>query len=118
MTETASWPRRLLALLIDWIACWLVTIAVFGGTDASAFVPLLVLWVESTVGVALLGGSLGQLLTRIRVLRTTGQPLNLLMAMLRQAMVCLVIPPLIFKPDGRGLHDLATDSGAYSLPRG
>jgi hypothetical protein len=35
------------------------------------------------------------------------------MALLRSVLICLVIPPLIFKPDGRGLHDMATDSGAY-----
>lgn len=112
---SASWGRRLLALAIDWVASWLVTLAVVG-TDANAAIPLLVFWLEASLGVALAGGSFGQLLTRIRVFRTGGAPLNLGAALLRQLLVCLVIPPLVFKPDGRGLHDLATDSGAYRLP--
>ncbi|RYE80960.1 MAG: RDD family protein [Myxococcales bacterium] len=114
--STASWGRRVLALALDWVASWLVTIAI-AGTEANAAIPLLVFWIEASVGVALAGGSFGQMITRIRVLRTNGRTLNLLMAMLRQALVVLVIPPLVFKPDGRGLHDLATDSGAYLMPK-
>lgn len=114
--STASWGRRILALAIDWVASWLVTLAI-AGSDANAAIPLLVFWIEASIGVALVGGSFGQLLTRIRVLRTSGRPLNLAMAMLRQLLVCLVIPPLVFKPDGRGLHDLATDSVTRVLPR-
>ena len=112
----ASWGRRILALAIDWVGSWLVTLAI-AGTDANAAIPLLVFWVEASLGVALVGGSFGQMLTRIRVLRTTGRPLNLLMALLRQLLVVLVVPPLVFKSDGRGLHDLATDSAAYELPK-
>jgi hypothetical protein len=29
--------------------------------------------------------------------------------------VCLVVPPLVFREDGRGLHDLWTRSGAYHV---
>ena len=28
-------------------------------------------------------------------------------------LILLLIPPLVFREDGRGLHDLWTDSGAY-----
>ena len=114
--ESASWGRRVAALAIDWLASWLVAVAIVG-SGASEWVPLLVFWVQSSLGVALVGGSFGQMVLRLRVLRTGGHPLNLFSALLRQLMVCLVIPPLVFKPDGRGLHDLATDSGAYNLPR-
>jgi hypothetical protein len=31
-------------------------------------------------------------------------------------LVCLVVPPLVFKPDGRGLHDLAV--GSVTIPVG
>ena len=58
--------------------------------------------------MALSGGSFGQLATRLRVVRIdgSGRPLSLLTALLRQVLICLVIPPLVFRPDGRGLHDL------------
>lgn len=117
--QPASWTRRIGGLVIDWIACELVVIAIFGtrSSDAgAAFYPLIAFWLESAVGTALLGASFGQIFTRIRVLRTDGRPLSLFMALLRSLLVCLVVPPLVFRPDGRGLHDMATGSGAYRLP--
>ena len=59
---------------------------------------------------SLLGGSAGQLVMRIGVRRTSGQPLDAGRVLLRTLLVCLVIPPLIFNHDGQGLHDLATGS--------
>jgi hypothetical protein len=34
---------------------------------------------------------------------------------LRQVLVALVVPPLVFRPDGRGLHDLAAGSRTARL---
>jgi uncharacterized RDD family membrane protein YckC len=118
--EYASWPRRILALVIDWIASTLVTIGIVGLGDysrqggTSSWVVLGVFALEVSILTALAGGSFGQLLTRIRVLTTEGRPLNLLVAVARTLLICAVVPPLIFKPDtGRGLHDLWTGSAAY-----
>ncbi len=48
------------------------------------------------------------------MLTTEGRPLSLLVAIARTLLICVVVPPLIFKPDsGRGLHDLWTGSAAY-----
>jgi uncharacterized RDD family membrane protein YckC len=69
--------------------------------------PILVLLVEATVLTTLLGGSFGQLALRIVVVRLDGRPVNLLQALGRTALICLVVPPLIFNRDNRGLHDLA-----------
>ena len=119
--ETASWGRRILALVIDWLASNLVVVAILGPNGwstsrGSGFYALGVFVVESSFFMALLGGSFGQLATRLRVVRVDGsrRPLNLLMAMSRQVLVCLVIPPIVFRPDGRGLHDLAT--GSVTVP--
>jgi uncharacterized RDD family membrane protein YckC len=73
---------------------------------------------ESTVLTALVGGSFGKLVTRLRVARVdgTGRPLDLLRSLVRVALICLVVPPLVFKPDGRGLHDLVV--GSVSVPVG
>jgi uncharacterized RDD family membrane protein YckC len=118
--EYASWLRRIAALVIDWIASTLVTIGIVGfGTysrqgGGSSWVVLAVFAVEVSVLTTLAGGSFGQLLTRIRVLTTEGRSLNLLVAIARTLLICVVVPPLIFKPDsGRGLHDLWTGSAAY-----
>ena len=119
--DTASWGRRVLALLVDYAACWGVMLLIYGrswfgnGTLPSVYLNLLFV-AESALFMALLGGSFGQLATGLRVVRTdgSGRPLSLLMALLRQLLICLVIPPLVFRPDGRGLHDLAT--GAATVP--
>jgi uncharacterized RDD family membrane protein YckC len=118
--EYASWPRRIAALVIDWIVSTLVTIGFVGLGDYTRpgggdnWVVLGVFALEVTVLTALAGGSFGQLLMRIRVLTTDGRPLPLLVALARTILICVVIPPLIFKSEsGRGLHDLWTGSAAY-----
>lgn len=117
--ERASWLRRIAALFIDWAASSAVAYAILGpeGWDGSGatWLPLVVFWLESSVGVALAGGSFGQLLVRVRVYRLDGRPLSLFRALQRQLLVCLVVPPLVFREDGRGLHDLWTQSGTYRL---
>ncbi len=119
MPDYASWPRRIVALVLDWMASTLVTILV-AGTDRYFTDPQSGWWVlgvfalEASVLTALAGASFGQLLTRVRVLRTDGSTLSLLAAVGRTLLICLVIPPLVFRPEsGRGLHDLWTNSAAY-----
>ena len=121
-TETASWGRRIVALLVDWFACTLVVVVVLGPAGwsdnrGSSFYTLLVFAVESAVLTAVAGGSFGKLATRLRVVRNdgSGRPIDLLRALMRQVMVCLVIPPLVFRPDGRGLHDMAAGSVTVTI---
>jgi uncharacterized RDD family membrane protein YckC len=113
----ATWLRRIIALFADWIASSLVAAFVLGGFDQPGYqwLPLVVFWLETSLGVALAGASFGQMLVRIRVHRLDGRPLTLFRALQRQLLVCLVIPPLVFRPDGRGLHDLWTSSGAFEM---
>ncbi len=120
--ETASWGRRILALVVDYAACWGVMLLIYGkdwfgnGSVPSIYLNLLFI-VESAVLMALSGGSFGQLATRLRVVRSdgSGRPLSLLVALLRQVLICLVIPPLVFRPDGRGLHDMVCRSATVPL---
>lgn len=120
LPERASWLRRIAALFIDWAASSAVAYAILGpdgwNGSGSTWLPLVVFWLESSVGVALAGGSFGQLLVRVRVYQLDGRPLSLFRALQRQLLVCLVIPPLVFREDGRGLHDLWTRSGTSRLP--
>ena len=117
--DTASWLQRVGALAIDWAAAYLVTAFILGGVSNSAFgwLVLVIFWLETAVGVALTGGSFGQTLLRIRVRHLDGKPLTLFSAVVRQFLVCLVIPPLVFRSDGRGLHDIVTASAAFHRPR-
>ena len=119
--RTASWPRRILALFIDWAASTLVVIAVMGlegwsESRVSGWWVLLVFVAESTLFTALAGGSFGKLATGLRVAKVdgSGRPLDLLRSLLRAVLICLVVPPVIYRPDGRGLHDLAV--GTATVP--
>lgn len=115
--------RRALALMVDWVASTLVAIAIVGletyrDDPTAGFVVLGVYVVENTIFCAVGGGSFGQLATRLRVVRNdgSGRPLSLLAALVRSVLIALLIPPLVFRPDGRGLHDLAVGSVTIALP--
>lgn len=119
--ETASWGRRLSALVVDWFASILVVMTVLGpvGWSSNRYAGLYttaVFLAESAVLTSLAGGSFGKLMTRLRVVRVgaTG-PVDLLRSVLRAALVCLVVPPLVFRADGRGLHDLAAGTATVPL---
>ena len=118
--SVAGWGRRVLALAVDWLASMLV-VAAFIGLDAwtgrglAQWGPMVVFWLEASVLTALLGGSFGQLVCRVTVVRLDGRPVNLMQALLRTLLICLVIPPLVFNRDQRGLHDLAV--GTATLRR-
>jgi uncharacterized RDD family membrane protein YckC len=121
--ETASWARRILALFVDWVASTLAVVAVIGLEDytetgnASGFIVLGVFVLESALFTALVGGSFGQLVTRLRVVRIDGSAGNVdpLRALARQVLIALVIPPLVYRSDGRGLHDVAAGSATVTL---
>jgi len=119
---TASWAHRILALFIDWFASTLVVILVIGpgGWSESrwaGFYTMGVYAAEAALLTTLAGGSFGQLATRLRVIRLdgTGRPPELLPALARSILICLVVPPLIFRPDGRGLHDMLLGTATVPL---
>src|SRR5829696_363207 len=96
--RTASWPRRILALFVDWTVSTFVVVAVMGPAGwsesrSSGLYTMGVFILESTVLTALAGGSFGKLVTRLRVVRLdgSGQPLDLLRSLLRVVMVCMVV---------------------------
>lgn len=120
--DTASWPRRFLALAVDWMASTFVVVLVVGWGgwlegESSGIYVLGVFVLESALLTATVGGSFGQMATRLRVVRVEpfGAPVGPLRALARQVMVALVVPPLVFRPDGRGLHDLAVGSACVTL---
>ena len=131
---TASWGRRVLALFVDWLASSLVA-SVFLGPRALPFGSLIAgidprpsdnLWIlvvfilQTAVFTSLGGGSFGKLVTRLRTVRVTpgepdARPLDPLRSIARQILVVLVVPPLVFRPDRRGLHDLAAGTATVTL---
>ena len=111
--ETASWGRRILAFVLDGAISAVGVIAVMGIDgyldDPSARWWVLTVWLMETTAMTWLGGgSLGKLFTGLCVVPATGplRRINPVRILGRQILVALVIPPLVFRPDGRGLHDL------------
>jgi uncharacterized RDD family membrane protein YckC len=109
--SVASWGRRLLALIVDWFASLGVAGVILGddvwGRGWEAWAPMVVFLLEAAVLTALVGGSFGQLVLRLAVVRLDNKPVNVLQAAGRTALICLVVPPLVFNRDNRGLHDMA-----------
>ncbi|NYJ01723.1 putative RDD family membrane protein YckC [Nocardioides thalensis] len=120
---TASWGRRILALFVDWAISTLVVLGFVGldrygepGSGAQGY-TLLVYVMEATVLTWLGGGSIGKILTGLCVVPAEGplRRLNPLKLFVRQVLVILVIPPLVFRPDGRGLHDVAAGTATVTF---
>jgi uncharacterized RDD family membrane protein YckC len=112
--SVASWGRRIVALFVDWFASLLVANLISSyaevSTDLERLLPMLVFLAEATVFTGLAGGSFGQLALRIAVVRLDGRPVTILHALVRTFLICLVIPPVVFNRDNRGLHDLAVNT--------
>lgn len=115
----------MLALVVDWFACMAVAMFILGadtyfgepGDPVPGILTLVLYVVESSVLTVLMGGSFGKLATRLRVVRVdaSGRLVSPLLILLRQVMVALVIPPLVFRPDGRGLHDVVAGTATVPL---
>ncbi|WP_108723868.1 RDD family protein [Cellulomonas timonensis] len=114
--------RRVVALIIDWVACVAISNAFFGGHPMAT---LAVFAVENILLVSLLGTTLGHRLLGLRVRRVasperlgphpSGQEPQvdagpavvpgLFSGIVRSVLLCLVIPVVIWDADGRGMHD-------------
>jgi uncharacterized RDD family membrane protein YckC len=99
----AGWGARIVAFAIDAIMCNLIAVVIL--RDPVWVTPIFAL--ETFLLVGTLGASAGQLLRRLRIVRLDGKPVGLWRALIRTLLVCLLIPPLIWDRDGRGLHDRA-----------
>lgn len=75
-------------------------------SDWRAWTILGVFFLHKSVFTALAGSSPGQLLARIGVTRIDGQPIGWGRAVLRTAMICMVVPALVVGAERRGLNDL------------
>jgi len=104
--SVAGMGRRVLALLIDWLASLVVALAVFhsGGWTLAVFA------VEVFVLEALTGFTLGKRLLGLRVARLDGRPVGFLWSLVRTILLITVIPPLVTDRDLRGLHDRAANT--------
>ena len=102
--SVAGLGRRLLALLVDWGLCLLIAA---GFALDRVWGPSLVLLVEQTLLVGLLGYSIGHRLLGLTVARLDGAPVGPGRGFVRALLLCLAIPAIVMDRDGRGLHDQA-----------
>lgn len=98
--------RRLLGIVIDWVAAVLIARTFLTGMPSS-LAPLVVLFVEHGLLVGTAGGSIGHRLVGLRVETVDGGRPAPLKALLRSALLVLAVPALIWDSDQRGLHDKA-----------
>lgn len=98
--------RRLAGVALDWAASLLVaSLAASYGSPEHSVLVLAVFAVETYVGMLLGGASFGHRVVGLRVVHLGGGPIGPLRALLRVALLVLVIPAVVYDRDGRGLHD-------------
>jgi hypothetical protein len=104
--SVASMPRRILALLID----WLLSMVIAYWLTKSQYWTIVVFAVEVYVMTALGGSTVGKRLVGIRTVRIGGGPVGFGWALVRTAILLTVVPPLLTDRDLRGLHDRASNT--------
>jgi uncharacterized RDD family membrane protein YckC len=118
-SSVAPMGRRLLALVIDWVLCYLIGSTIVGHsvvnvTDAryqeASWVSLLLFVFEVYVLTALSGLTVGKRLLGLRVIRTNGDRPGFRWAAVRTLLLLFVIPACLTDRDMRGLHDRASDT--------
>jgi uncharacterized RDD family membrane protein YckC len=98
----AGLGRRIVALLLDWAIASLIS-AGFFGYDAMATLAVFAAMTALLVGT--LGATIGHRACGIAVRAQDGGAPGPLRGLVRTLGLCLVIPAVVWGPDGRGLHD-------------
>ena len=102
--------KRILALIIDWVAAILVVQVIPNGPDygtqTNSLLTLIVFATEVAIFTWLMGSSFGQRIVglRVRDLIKDSNP-TLVQSLIRTLLIVLLIPPLLADAAGRGLHD-------------
>lgn len=94
--------RRIAALVIDWGAAVLISVAFF---DYDPWATLAVFAVAQAVFLLTIGGSVGHVLLGMRVVPVKGGYLGWWRPFARTVLLCLVVPAVIWDRDQRGMHD-------------
>jgi uncharacterized RDD family membrane protein YckC len=113
VSAVAGFGRRFAAITLDWLAGYLIAALAAGPgaleRPAFGWGVLGVWFLLTAVPVAVFGASAGMTAVGIRVASIDAAAVvGVPRALLRTALVALVVPALIRDEDGRGLHDRAT----------
>lgn len=96
--------RRIGALVIDWAAAVIISVAFF---NYDSIATLVIFAVVQIVFIPTLGGSPGHRILGMRVTRENGSWPGLWRPLVRTLLLVVVIPAVIWDADQRGLHDKA-----------
>lgn len=100
--SVARLGRRIAALLIDWGAAVLISVAFF---QYDPWATLAIFAVEQAVFLLVINASPGHLILGMRVVPIAGGYLGVWRPFVRTILLCLVIPAVIWDTDQRGMHD-------------
>ena len=107
--------RRIGALFIDWLVCWLVVLVAIRPPQSQAGLWTLGIFAaQDFIFTGLLGLTVGKQLLRIRVVRLDGGMIAG-WALLRTLLLLTVVPPLLTDRDVRGLHDRAANTAVVKM---
>lgn len=116
--------RRLAALMVDWLLCYLIASSIVGHNVAAVVdahyqqaegVTLLLFVVEVYFLTATSGLTVGKRLLGLRTMRTNGDRPGFKWAALRTLLLLFVVPACLSDRDLRGLHDRASDTVVVRL---
>jgi uncharacterized RDD family membrane protein YckC len=109
--DVASFGRRLFALLIDWAIATVIAALIVDSLRQNPWPQLGLFVLVHAFFVGLFGRTLGMAIAGIRCVSfIDGGAVGIPRALLRAALLALVVPAVISDGDGRGLHDRAAKS--------
>ena len=105
--SVARLGRRLIAILIDWLIAYGLSLLFFRQKDGTTnpWINLGIFAMLQLIFLLFFNGSLGHLLLRLRLVPIRGGAMAPWRPLARTLLLCLAIPALIWDRDQRGLHD-------------
>jgi len=100
--------RRMLGLLIDWALCYFITWGFFADPGTSAFTPIVYfLYLGQYLFFSILGGATpGHRILGLRIVRFfDGQMPTPKQALIRTALLAIVVTAITFDENGRGINE-------------
>jgi uncharacterized RDD family membrane protein YckC len=100
--------RRMLGLLIDWALCYFITWGFFAEPGTGAFTPIVYfLYLGQYLFFTILGGATpGHRFVGLRIVRfSDGQLPTPKQALIRTALLAIVVTAITFDENGRGINE-------------
>ena len=105
--SVARFVPRFFGLCIDWILAMVIANLFLAQWNQNGLMNLTVLFALNVLMVGAFGRTPGHWLMGLQVQTMNGRPAGFGKAAIRSLLLCLVIPPVIYDQDQRGLHDRA-----------